>query len=80
MPDRRLLLVLLAAAGCTASRPDAVDVPAVAARPAEAVAPVVRLVAGRADTLVVADLLGPGVVPLVHRAGRRRARGRRRVV
>ncbi len=60
MLARRLLIVLLAAAGCTASRPDAVDVPVVAAPPAEAIAPVVRLVAGRADTLVVADLLGPG--------------------
>ncbi|HEX8386712.1 MAG TPA: alpha-amylase family glycosyl hydrolase [Rubricoccaceae bacterium] len=62
MRPTALLALLVCAAGCAAGRPDAVDVPA--AGPAEtslaAVAPVVRVVAGRPDTLVVADLLGPG--------------------
>ena len=55
-------LALLALAGCTSARHGAVDVPPapVAERTAEAVAPVVRVVAGRADTLLTADLLGPG--------------------
>jgi glycosidase len=60
-----LLALIVCVAGCSAGRPDAVDVPA--AGPAEsdegrfeAVAPVVRVVAGRPDTLVAADLLGPG--------------------
>ena len=55
------LSFLLGLAGCAAPRPAAVDVPVAAAARAEAAAPVIRVVAGRADTLVAADLLGPGV-------------------
>ena len=58
---RLTLVFALLVAGCAAPRPAAVDVPTAAPTRAEAVAPVVRAVAGRVDTLVAADLLGPGV-------------------
>ncbi|HEX8298738.1 MAG TPA: alpha-amylase family glycosyl hydrolase, partial [Rubricoccaceae bacterium] len=56
-------LALLAVAGCVSPRYGAVDVPPAPAeeRTAEPVVPVVRVVAGRADTLLTADLLGPGL-------------------
>ena len=57
------VFALVCLAGCSAPRRGAVDVPVAPASEtrAEAVAPVVHVVAGRADTLAVADLLGPGV-------------------
>ena len=48
-------------AGCAGARRGVPEPAAAPAAPAEAVAPTLRLVAGRADTFVVADLLGPGV-------------------
>lgn len=64
---RLVLVLVLALGGCAGvAPPPAAPAPASSAAPdplAGITAPVVRVVAGRADTLIAADLFGAGIVP-----------------